>query len=152
MPVEYLKRAAKTPETETNVARKVAAEMLADIECRGETAVREYAEKLDRWTGEIVVAPDEIERRTKDIDAPVKRDIEFATEQVRRFAEAQRLEMSSAPPKSVSRLFVQLVAIRHLTSGCAPWPIAGAATAPAARPTPAFFRNERRCIGLPSIK
>ena len=90
MSVEYLKRAAKTPETETDAARKVAGDMLADIERRGETAVREYAEKLDRWTGEIVVAPAEIERRTKDIDAAVKRDIEFATEQVRRFAEAQR--------------------------------------------------------------
>jgi sulfopropanediol 3-dehydrogenase len=90
MSVEYLKRAAKTPETESDAARKVAGDMLADIERRGETAVREYAEKLDRWTGEIVVAPDEIERRTKDIDAAVKRDIEFATEQVRRFADAQR--------------------------------------------------------------
>jgi len=90
MPVEYLKRAAKTPESETDAARKVAADMLADIERRGETAVREYAQKLDRWTGEIVVSSDEIERRTKDIDAPVKRDIEFATEQVRRFADAQR--------------------------------------------------------------
>src|SRR5439155_16879918 len=90
MPVEYLKRAAKTPETETDAARKVAADMLADIERRGETAAREYAQKLDRWTGEIVVAPEEIERRTKDIDASVKRDIEFAAEQVRRFADAQR--------------------------------------------------------------
>ena len=90
MPVEYLKRAAKTPETETDAARKVAADMLADIERRGETAAREYAQKLDRWTGEIVVAPEEIDRRTKDIDASVKRDIEFAAEQVRRFADAQR--------------------------------------------------------------
>ena len=60
--------------------------MLADIEARGEAAVREYAAKLDDWTGEIVVTPDEIERRTRDIPAAVKRDIEFATEQVRRFA------------------------------------------------------------------
>jgi len=90
MTVEYLKKAAKTPESETASARKVVDEMLAAIEKRGEAAVREYAQKLDQWTGEIVVTPAEIERRTRDLPASVKRDIEFATEQVRRFALAQR--------------------------------------------------------------
>jgi len=90
MAIEYLKKAAKTPETETGAARKVVEEMLAEIERRGEAAVREYAAKLDGWTGEIVLAPGEVERRTRDISPAVKRDIEFATEQVRRFAAAQR--------------------------------------------------------------
>src|SRR5439155_14671404 len=69
---------------------KVVGEMLAAIEKRGETAVREYARNLDRWSGEIVVSPAEMERRTRDIPAQIKRDIEFATERVRRFAKAQR--------------------------------------------------------------
>ena len=90
---EYLKKAAKTPDTETGTARKVVDEMLAEIEKRGEQAVREYAAKLDHWTGEIVVTEEEIARRTRDIPAGVKRDIEFATEQVRRFALAQRESM-----------------------------------------------------------
>ncbi|HXR57577.1 MAG TPA: histidinol dehydrogenase [Casimicrobiaceae bacterium] len=90
MPVSYLKKAGKTPETESGHAQKVAAEMLADIEARGEVAAREYAAKLDDWTGDIVVSPEAIEQRTRDIPAPVKRDIEFATERVRRFAQAQR--------------------------------------------------------------
>lgn len=93
MVIDYLKKAAKTPETESGTARKVAEEMLAEIARRGEAAVREYAERLDRWTGEIVVSPDEIERRTAAIDPKVKRDIEFATDQVRRFALAQRDSM-----------------------------------------------------------
>ncbi|HJU21015.1 MAG TPA: histidinol dehydrogenase, partial [Casimicrobiaceae bacterium] len=88
--IEYLKKATKTPETESDTARKVAADMLADIEARGEKAVREYAAKLDGWTGDVIVSPEEIERRTRDIPASVKRDIEFATERVRRFADAQR--------------------------------------------------------------
>lgn len=90
MALEYLKKAAKTPETDTAEARKVVEEMLAAIRARGEEAVREYADKLDRWTGEIVVSGNEIERRTKDIPLSVKRDIEFAAAQVRRFAQAQR--------------------------------------------------------------
>jgi sulfopropanediol 3-dehydrogenase len=89
MSIEYLKRATKTPETETGNARKVVDEMLAEIGARGEDAVREYARKLDQWTGEILVSAAEIERRTRAIDAGIKRDIEFATEQVRRFALAQ---------------------------------------------------------------
>jgi sulfopropanediol 3-dehydrogenase len=79
MAMEHLKKAAKTPESETASARKVVDEMLAAIEKRGEDAVREYAQKLDKWSGEIVVTPDEIERRTRDLPPSVKRDIEFAT-------------------------------------------------------------------------
>lgn len=88
--LKHLKQASKTPDTESGVARKIVTEMLAEIEKRGEAAVKEYAQKLDRWTGEIVVKPEEIERRTRDIPAGIKRDIEFATERVRRFAKAQR--------------------------------------------------------------
>ncbi len=89
MAIEYLKRAEKTPDTETGNARKVVDEMLSGIAARGEDAVREYARSLDHWTGEIVVSEAEIERRTRAVDPKVKRDIEFATAQVRRFAEAQ---------------------------------------------------------------
>jgi sulfopropanediol 3-dehydrogenase len=90
MGIEYVKRARKTPETEAAGAQKVAAEMLAAIRQGGEQAVRDYARDLDNWTGDIIVSAAEIERRTRDIPADVKRDIDFATAQVRRFALAQR--------------------------------------------------------------
>jgi sulfopropanediol 3-dehydrogenase len=91
--MEYLKRAAKTPETETAAARAVVDEMLAEIRARGEQAVREYAQKLDRWSGPIELTSEEIERRTRSIPPSVKKDIEFATAQVQRFAQAQRDSM-----------------------------------------------------------
>jgi sulfopropanediol 3-dehydrogenase len=93
MAVQHLKQAAKTPESETASARSVVVEMLAEIERRGEPAVREYAAKLDGWHGEILVTPEQVERRTRDIPQRVKQDIEFATEQVRRFALAQAASM-----------------------------------------------------------
>ena len=93
MALQYLKKAGKTPETEGGRAREVVAGMLAEIEKRGEAAVREYAQKLDRWIGEIVVQRQEIERRTRDIPKGIKRDIEFATERVRRFALAQKASL-----------------------------------------------------------
>lgn len=90
MTIAYLKKAAKTPESESGTARKVVTEMLAEIEKRGESAVREYAQKLDNWGGDILVGAQEIEHRTRDIPESIKRDIEFATQQVSRFAAAQR--------------------------------------------------------------
>ena len=90
MSYRYLKKAAKTPESESGNAREVVAGMLSEIERRGEAAVREYAAKLDGWHGDILVAPEEVERRTRAIPAGIKRDIEFATERVRRFAVAQK--------------------------------------------------------------
>src|SRR6188472_1757342 len=90
MPIEYAKRARKTPETESAHAREVAGAMLADIEARGETAVREYAARLDNWHGDIVLSPDETDRRAREVPAAVREDIDFATAQVRRFADAQR--------------------------------------------------------------
>ncbi len=90
MAIEYLKRAAKSPETETASARKVVDEMLARIGREGERAVRDYAASLDKWTGDIVMTPEAIERRIRDVPASVRRDIDFAIERVRRFAQAQR--------------------------------------------------------------
>jgi sulfopropanediol 3-dehydrogenase len=91
--MEYLKKAAKTPQTDTAEARRVVEEMLARIGVGGEQAVRDYAARLDGWSGPIEVTAEEIEKRTRDIQASVKRDIELAAAQVRRFAEAQRASM-----------------------------------------------------------
>ena len=90
MALRYLKQPVKTAASEEGAARAVVAEMLATIEQGGEAAVREYAARLDGWHGEIVVGPDEIERRTRDIPAGIRHDIEFAAGQVRQFARAQR--------------------------------------------------------------
>jgi sulfopropanediol 3-dehydrogenase len=90
MTVTYLKTAAKTPQSETSNAREVVTEMLAVIAAGGEQAVRDYSLTLDKWAGAIIVTPEEVERRTKDLPASIKRDIEYAAERVLRFAQAQR--------------------------------------------------------------
>jgi sulfopropanediol 3-dehydrogenase len=90
MTVTYLKKAAKTPETETTTAQKVVTEMLDEIGKNGEAAVRAYAKKLDGWDGEIVLTRAEIDRRAAEVPAAVKRDIDFAIAQVSAFALAQR--------------------------------------------------------------
>ena len=88
--MEYLKRATKSLETESADARQVVADMLSEIEAKGEQAVRDYTRRLDGWTGEIVVPRSEIEARARAVPEAVRRDIEFAVAQVKRFALAQR--------------------------------------------------------------
>ena len=90
MSTTYLKKASKTPETETATAQKVVTEMLAEIGKNGEAAVRAYAKKLDGWDGEIVLTRAEIDRHAAEVPADVKRDIDFAIAQVSAFARAQR--------------------------------------------------------------
>ena len=94
MTITYLKKASKNPATETANAQAVVNDMLAQIEARGEVAVKEYADKLDKWTGPIEVTESDVERRTKDIPASIKADIEFATAQVRQFALAQKASLT----------------------------------------------------------
>lgn len=116
--MEYLKKASKTPQTETGNARKVVDEMLATIREGGEAAVRDYARKLDKWEGEILVGGAEVERRTRGIDPGVKRDIEFATGQVRRFAEAQRASMQEFSTEVIPGLTAGQRLIPVNVAGC----------------------------------
>lgn len=94
MTVTYLKKADKTPETETASAQQVVTTMLGEIGVNGESAVRAYAKKLDQWEGEIVVSRAEIERRSAEVPEQVRRDIDFAIRQVSDFALAQRRSLN----------------------------------------------------------
>ena len=90
MSVEYLKKACKTPESNTAAAQQVVTEMLAEIRKRGEDAVREYSLKLDKWSGDIIMSEADIEKAVRDVPAGIRRDIEFGAKQVHDFAVAQR--------------------------------------------------------------
>ena len=90
MAIHYLKRASKTPETETATAQKVVSEMLGAINSGGEDAVRRYAHELDHWSGDIVMSEADITAALMDVPTQVQRDIDFAVRQVFDFATAQR--------------------------------------------------------------
>ena len=90
MGTHYLKKASKTPETETSNAQQVVVEMLTNIEKNGESAVREYAKSLDKWTGDIVLTQDQINKIISEVPSLVKQDIDFAVKQVYDFAIAQK--------------------------------------------------------------
>ena len=125
-----LKAALQAAETTEAAARQVASDMLTAIEAGGEQAVRDYARKLDHWDGEILVPKEEVERRTASISSDVKRDIEFAAAQVRKFADAQmasvrEFEMEVSPglvagqrliPVNVAGCYVPTGRYAHIAS------------------------------------
>ena len=90
MTITYLKRADKTPETETASAQRVVSEMLHQIQTQGEAAVRKYALDLDKWHGDIVVTKAQIDDNARNVPERVKQDIDFAIKQITAFALAQR--------------------------------------------------------------
>lgn len=90
MSTVYLKKASKTPETETAAAQQVVTQMLAEINANGEAAVRSYAKKLDQWDGDIVVSRAALDSNAATVPPQVRQDIDFAIAQVRAFATAQR--------------------------------------------------------------
>lgn len=94
MTIKYLKRASKTPETETATAQQVVNDMLTSIQKDGESAVRSYAKKLDKWEGDFVVTRAQLDANSAKVPAKVKADIDFAIKQVFDFAAAQRKSMN----------------------------------------------------------
>ena len=71
--------------------RRIVEDVLADVEARGDAAVREYSERFDGWS------PDDFRLDRAAIDACYARvsareraDVEFAQAQIRGFAEVQR--------------------------------------------------------------
>ena len=93
MAIEYLKRGASASsrrEEDAKVRATVEA-ILADIEARGDAAVRDYSERFDHYARESFrLAPDEIAALVAQVPASDLDDIRFAQAQVRRFAEVQR--------------------------------------------------------------
>ncbi len=90
MAIEYLKRASKTAATGEADVRATVQGMLDEIEAGGEAKAADYARRLDRWQGEIVVSAAERAQAAAKVPAKLKDDIRFAHDKVQRFAQAQR--------------------------------------------------------------
>ena len=90
---QWLKQAITT-EVRMDADRKVretVEAILADIEKRGDEAVRELSVKFDQWgRDDYRLTDSEIDQCIDSLDRQAIADIEFAQKQVRNFAEEQR--------------------------------------------------------------
>ena len=100
--MEYIKKALKTADSNSDSARETVEKILADIETRGEKAVRELAEKFDNWKDDFILSQEKKRKLIDSVPDNVKDDIQFACNQVYGFARAQResireFEMETVP-------------------------------------------------------
>ncbi len=97
MAIEYLKRSKPASEIAADDAktRATVESILADIEARGDAAVRDLSEKFDQYSPQQFRLTDsEIEAAMNKVSARDMDDIKFAQKQIRRFAEEQRASMT----------------------------------------------------------
>ncbi len=88
--MEYIKKALKTAESDTQTIRTLVQEILTDIEKNRERSVIDLAKKFDGWEGEFILSPEKKQRLIDSVPEAVKQDIQFAHEQIYGFAKAQR--------------------------------------------------------------
>jgi len=97
MTITHLKSGKPESERQEDDAkvRAVVETTLADIEARGDTAIRELSAKFDKYEPDhFRLTPSEIEAAMSRVSARDMDDIRFAQTQIRRFAEAQRASMT----------------------------------------------------------
>ncbi len=91
--IRYLKHGRSSEDTASDDAsvRRTVEAMLADIAVRGDAAVREHSERLDRWSPpSFRLSRADIDTCYTALDPRSIEDIRYAQAQVRRFAEVQR--------------------------------------------------------------
>ena len=89
----WLKKGISAEEDAAQVekVRKSVEQILADIEQRGDEAVRELSEKFDNWNpNEFRLSRAQIDECVKSLPKQVIDDIKFAQQQIRNFAQIQR--------------------------------------------------------------
>ncbi|WP_125613809.1 histidinol dehydrogenase [Specibacter cremeus] len=71
-------------------------EMLSAIESKGLEAVRDYAERLDGWSGgmDFEITPAEADRLTAGLPADLREALDAGAERTRRFAQMQRAHLT----------------------------------------------------------
>ena len=86
----YLKKAQLTPKSNASEVHETVKNILIDIEAGGDDKAKEYASKFDQYQGNIILTDEEIKAASEIVPAKLKKDIEFAHDNVRRFAEKQK--------------------------------------------------------------
>jgi len=94
--IRYLKE-GKTQEELTlsnQQIKKIVEDILADIESRGDEAIRDYSKKFDKWTPKsFKLSKSDIQDCYDQVDEQAQSDIRWAQTQIRNFAQIQRDSM-----------------------------------------------------------
>lgn len=115
---EYLKKATLTAKSDASEVHETVKTILADIEAGCDAKAMEYAKKFDQYDGNVMMTPDDIQAACALVPDKLKRDIEFAHDNVKRFAEAQRATVSDVEVEIVPGMIAGQKAIPVDAAGC----------------------------------
>lgn len=115
---EYLKKATLTAKSDASEVHETVKTILADIEAGGDAKAMEYAKKFDQYDGNVMMTPDDIQAACALVPDKLKRDIEFAHANVKRFAEAQKATVSDVEVEIVPGMIAGQKAIPVDAAGC----------------------------------
>ena len=118
MTVAYLKKANRTATDDAGDVRDTVQAILDEIEAGGDEAARRYAAKFDKYEGNIVLTRDEIEAASAQVPQKLKDDIQFAHDNIRRFAEAQKATITDMEYEIAPGLIAGQKAIPCQAAGC----------------------------------
>ena len=118
MTVTYLKQAQPRPVSENSDIRDIVRVMLSNIERGGEDAVRDYAVRLDGWTGAVVLSDAERQAACNRVPDELKRDIRYAHANIRTFAEAQKATIQDCEVEVIPGLIAGQKQIPVNAAGC----------------------------------
>ena len=114
----YLKKATLTAQSGASDVHDIVQGILSDIEEGGDDKAREYAAKFDKYDGNIILTDAEIQAACDLVPQKLKDDIQFAHDNVRRFAEAQKATVSDIEYEIVPGLIAGQKAIPCRSAGC----------------------------------
>jgi sulfopropanediol 3-dehydrogenase len=121
MAIRYLKSGKPQIERSEDDAkvRAVVEDALADIEARGDAAIRDLADKFDNYTPESYrLSQREIDELIAEVSPRDMEDIRFAQAQVRKFAEIQRVSMQDVEVETMPGVILGHKNIPVQSVGC----------------------------------
>ena len=118
MAIKYLKKAEKTPQTGSDEARNIVADMLAKIEAGGEEVALAYGRDLDGYSGGVIVSDEMIAAAAATVSPQLKDDIQFAYDRVTKFAKAQLASVNEFETELSHGLWAGQKLIPIETAGC----------------------------------
>ena len=118
MTVEYLKKATLTSKSDASDVHDIVQDMLRTIEAGGDQAALDYAAKLDKYEGPIILSAEDIAAASAMVPEKLKADIQFAHDNVRRFAEAQKSTLTDVEVEIQLGLIAGQKAIPVNAAGC----------------------------------
>ena len=118
MSIEYLKKATLTAKSDSTEVNNIVKNILADIEKGGDSAALKYAAKFDNYDGNVELTYNDIEAASALVPQKLKDDIQFAQDNVRRFAEAQKATITDLEFEIQPGLIAGQKSIPVDTAGC----------------------------------